>query len=352
MLKYAKIAKTVARRIELGDYRLRQFPSVVQLARELGINPRTVTKAVDELIQQGVLERDAAGRVDIRRDPEQATMHLALLQPAYQSVTYSLMQRNVIRIAQGRGWQVKVVSYTHWHDPAIPSVLSGFDGVLLTPIAEDVPADVVRLIKSSKAPLAVFDQDLSSEGIPSLQFHESGGVAALLDPLIALGHRDVACLNTQPSDSVIRDRIDLWQLWTRLRRSSARLFEHHVQPYESPMARAHAVITDLLKRNDLRETAIFCTTGAAAVGVMRALTDHNLVVGKDFSVCSADDHGGEAPYMIPRLTCLQNPSWDPYLEVCLDWFSTRGGPWVGPMCVRPSTTPVYTGESTGPAPVR
>lgn len=349
MLKYAKVAKTVARRIELGDYRLREFPSVVQLARELKINPRTVTKAVDELVEQGVLERDATGRVDVRRDPAQATLHVALLQPAFPSITFSLVQRNVTRIARARGWRVKLVSYTHWHDPTIPSVLGGFDGVFFTPLPEDVPPDVVRMLRASHAPLAVLDQDLSAEGIPSIQFHESSGVACLLDPLTELGHRDVACLNTQPNDSVIRERIEQWQFWKRLRRVQGRLLEHHVQPYHPAFERAHAVVTDLLQQNALRETAIFCTTGAAAVGAMRALADFGRVVGRDVSVCAADDHGGEARFLVPRLTCLGNPSWDPYLEVCLDWFATRGGAWVGPLCIRPASTPVYTGDSTGPA---
>lgn len=350
MLKYARVARTVARRIEQGDYRLRDFPSVAQLARELGINPRTVTKAVDELVEQGVLRRDVTGRIDIRRDTQSDVLHIALLQPAFAAPTYALAQRNIARNVDKRGWQMKVVSYTHWHDPTIPSVLGGFDGVLFLPIAEDVPRDVIRLLKAAKAPVVMVDQDLSEEGIPSLYFYETASLQALLDSLIAHGHRQIACLNAQPHDSVTRDRVQRWQLWRRMHHVEGRLLDDPVAPFESPLERGYAIVDQLLKKNDLPETAIFSTTGAAAVGVMRALVDHGRTPGKDVSVCAADGHGGEAPFLCPRLSCMAEPDWDPYLQVCLDWFEHGGGEWVGPLTVHPTNTRVYAGESVGPAP--
>jgi len=352
MLKYARVARTVARRIEQGDYRMREFPSVAQLARELGINPRTVTKAVDELVEQGVLYRDVTGRIDIRRDTQNSSLHIALLQPAFWAPTYTLAQRNIARSVNQRGWQMKVVTYTHWHDPTIPSVLGGFDGVLFLPIAEDVPRDVIRLIKAAKAPVVMIDQDLSEEGIPSLHFYETASLPSLLDPLIKHGHRRIACLNAQPHDSVIRARIQRWQLWLRMHHAEGRLLDDPVKPFESSLERGYRIVDELLKNNDLPETAIFCTNGAAAVGVMRALADHGLTPGKEVSVCAADDHGGEAPFLCPRLTSMAEPDWDPYLQVCLDWFANGGGEWVGPLSVHPTSTPVYLGESVGPAPSR
>ncbi|HOF18932.1 MAG TPA: GntR family transcriptional regulator, partial [Phycisphaerae bacterium] len=66
----------------------------------------------------------------------------------------------------------------------------------------------------------------------------------------------------------------------------------------------------------------------------------------DIAVCSADDDAGRLPYTAPSVTCLSSPAWDPYLQVCLDWFAGDHSEWQGPLLVQPDDVPVFQGEST------
>jgi len=346
MARYAQIAKALHTRIRHGDYRVREFPSLSELAGELGVNPRTINKAVNELLDEGVLQRLSTGRIAINEALPTEARHIALLVPAYPSIHAMLAYQAILRLANARGWQVKLVNYSHWEDPTISRSLRGFDATIFVPAGE-VPPAIIQQLKSSPRPVVVLDQDTSSDGIPCLRFAASMAIPSLLNILSDAGHKRVACFNSQPVDPVIRERIDHWALWCKINSVKGQLIEEHVSPFSSAIDQAYKQMSSILDQKELDATAIFCTTGAAALGVMRALYEHGLEPGKDVAVCAADDEAGRAPYFRPSLTCVRDPVWDPYLDVCLDWFAKDGGDWVGPLLVHPVQMPIFVGESTG-----
>jgi len=344
MAKYSRVAAMVTQQLERGDYRLRGFPSINQLAKEMKINPRTISKAVDELVEQGLLRRDATGRVDVCEGYQEKTMHVAVLHPAFSSPQFELALQQIRRATRQRGWQVKPIVYTHWFEPVISEAINGFDGTFFIPPSEDFPRDVLAMMKAAPNPLAVLDQNLSEHGIPSLQFFTPAAVGALLDVLKKDGHRHVMCLTVQPNDQVIRGRVEHWQLWLRMNRMKGRLIDRHIKPYDNPLAAAYDAMGELLDEGEMPETAILCTTGATAVGAMRAMIERGVQPGRDIAICAADNDAGRAPYVTPRLTCVPDPDWLPYLQVFLDWF--EGREWVGPRLIQPHTPSVFVGEST------
>ena len=115
---------------------------------------------------------------------------------------------------------------------------------------------------------------------------------------------------------------------------------------ESAIAGAYKVMQRQLKKDKLTNRALFCTTGAAALGAMRAISEAGYAVGSDIVVCAADDDVGMCRFLIPSVTCLQDPQIQPYIQVCLDWFARGGEGWVGPMVVQPTQMPLFIGEST------
>lgn len=346
MARYVQIAKALQTRIRHGDYRVRDFPSLSELAGELGVNPRTICKAVNELLDDGILQRLPTGRIAVNEAIMSKDRHVVLLAPAYPSLAVMLAHENILRLAQLRGWQVKLVNYAHWEDPTIAQSIRGFDATFFIPSSEAIPREIMRLLQASPRPVIVLDQDTSAEGIPCLRFTASMAIPSLLNILSDAGHKRVACFNSQPVDPVIRERIDHWALWTKIHNIQGRLIDDHVAPRGVAIDRAYKSMSTILEHKDLDSTAIFCTTGAAALGVMRALTDFGLEPGRDIAVCAADDEAGRAPYFRPSLTCVRDPQWDPYLEVCLDWIAKDGGEWVGPLLVHPAQMPIFEGEST------
>ncbi|MFA4945451.1 MAG: substrate-binding domain-containing protein [Lentisphaeria bacterium] len=358
MASYAEIAETIQARIGHGDYRLRRFPSGKRLAAELGVNPRTVERAMSHLLDSGILRRSKTGKYEISATQTAAGLHVALLVPAFPSFHTMLLHQVLDRLATARGWKLRLASYIHFRDPVVAATLRGFDATFFFPGATDdaadrgagaelLPAWLVKQIEEAGRPIVMHGMDSSTLGIPCIYNASASGVRKLLDVLLPAGHRKVACVNAQPRGAIIRDRIDQWRLWTQLHGIAGKLFDAPTAPFGSAMHQARRSLGAAIGRGELEATtAIFCTTGATALGVMRALADHGLEPGRDIAVCATDDHAGEAPFLRPSLTCLQDPDIAPYLEVCLDWMARPGSEWIGPRCIHPAEMPLFVGEST------
>ena len=213
MAKYLDIARTLEQRIEHGDYRLRGFPAHGELVEEFNANSRTISKALNELLGSGRLERSDTGRVYLPRKSKQSALHLGLVVPAYPSPFVFYWHRIIESMADKRGWTFKLLPYTHWRDTTLSEALNGLSGVFFLPQGDDIPTDVVNRMVKSACPIVVLEQDISHTGIPCLRSLNPGGVERLLEHLRDKKHKDVACLNTQPVNNVIRERISYWELW-------------------------------------------------------------------------------------------------------------------------------------------
>jgi hypothetical protein len=118
---------------------------------------------------------------------------------------------------------------------------------------------------------------------------------------------------------------------------------------EDAARQAYAEVRRLLGSNALDATALYCTAVWSALGAMRAIRDHGLVVGRDVSVCCINDEGlGE--WQNPKLTSLRPSDVTSLLAPCIDWIAQRGRGWIGPKLLAPRQVPLYEGQSTGPAP--
>lgn len=350
MPKYLQIAGLLEDRVSHGDYLAKPIPSETELADELQANRRTVRKAVQQLIQRGRLTRQTNGRLALPEAAENAALHLALISSTYPTPFVATWAQAVERVARARGWRLRQVGFTHWNDPTLFAAMRGFDGTFLIPPGQAIPEHVLRRVRRLALPLIVLEDDASAAGLPSLRSFTPSSIAKLLNHLATLGHQRIACLNTQPATSVVRERIEQWELWTAAHRAAGPLINEPVVPGQVAADRAYRVMRRLLKRNELDATAVFCVTGFAAMGVMRAIVDAGLKVGQDISVCATDDEAGRAQYLNPSLTCLKDPPWDPYINVCLDWFARGGKNWLGPLLIQPPEVPLFAGESTGSAP--
>jgi hypothetical protein len=95
-------------------------------------------------------------------------------------------------------------------------------------------------------------------------------------------------------------------------------------------------------------TALFCTTGPAAIGAMRAFHEAGREIGRDVSICAVNDEG-MAPFLLRTLTALVSPPRAEFLRGPVAWM-LEGGKWRGRLLLEPDDAPLFIGESTGPAP--
>jgi DNA-binding LacI/PurR family transcriptional regulator/biotin operon repressor len=346
--KAREAIQLILERIVHADHAADGIPSERQLADSMGISRTTVRQATRHLLDKGVLVRRDNGRLAVaQRGPASPRRGrtIGFLCPAGLSLDGEMWRQGVQAALEGYSVTLRFISYAHWGDPALSDALRACDGLFLLRSIEPIPELVLSMMRQSSCRVVVLDQDETAAGLPSVVLFPPAENVRLLDHLVRLGHRRIDCINTQSSDAVIQGRIAAWSDYVERRGLSGQL---RSQPIFSPIEGAYRLVREILRQGRPLGTALFCTTGPAAIGAMRALHEANLDIGRDVSVCAVNDEG-LGRYLLKSLTALESPPRALYLRRGVEWMFDEG-PWEGPLLVQPTTVNLFEGESTGPAP--
>jgi DNA-binding LacI/PurR family transcriptional regulator len=334
-------------RLRHGDHAVR-FPGERQLALELGLSRPTVRKAVQQLADEGLLQRGPTGRLKASATGGAGGGRpmIAFLHPGRIGGESALWRDGVYAAAEARGAVVRTLGYAHYGDPVISAAIDGFDGVFLLPLTgEKIPAPLLRRITTSAARMVMLDRDETALGLRSVIVFPFASGDKLLGHLRDLGHRRIDCLNIHAHNPVILARIAGWRGFAERHGLSGELVSRQGS---GSLEAAYALVSRRLKAGWKPGGAIYGVTVHAAIGAMRALHEHGLRIGRDVSVCAVNDEG-LGRYLVPSLTSLQTPPRDRYVAKAVDWM-TRRIEWEKPSLVQPRDAPLFVGESTGPAP--
>jgi DNA-binding LacI/PurR family transcriptional regulator len=347
-LKYKRIASLLKRRIAAGDYAINTFPGEVQLAGEMGVSRRTIRLSLQLLMDEGLLTRAPSRRLVVNRsgDHPGARKVIGFLAPCFASLHSETWRIEVERAARARNLVMRTVDYMHDDDSVITDALEGLDGVFVVLGGASGQHIWQERLKTTRVRAVVIDFDLSAAGIVSIVLHPPRWIEMLLDHLRQLGHRSIDCLNVQPIDTVITRRIAVWRNWCDHHRIEGHLVGQPVPHFVNPYSQAVTSIGHYLEEDRAKATALLCTTEAGAMGAARALTNKGLAIGRDISICCANEEA-LARYFIPSLTTLAAPDRQPSIHQCLDWMQGRH-PWDGPKLMEPPSPTLFHGESTGP----
>lgn len=349
-VKFESISRMMEQRIRRGDYALGRLPSEEELAAETGVSRMTARKAINALIEQGLLSRPKFGRLEVAESLQRgAPPQFSFIMPPVVSedvMAWQWAAENVVAHYHGL---LRTVVYSDWDDVLLSNALGGFDGAFLMQAGETPSPEVIQRLVKASCPVVSLDADLSEHGIPSIWQFPPGCVSDLLDHLFDLGHRNIACINTAPFNRVIQQRIDDWKSWCNNRGLESRLISMPQEPgtVDAPAMTAYRIAQDVLQKKHLSSTAVFCTTVWCAAGTIKAAKSTGLKVGKDLSVCTVNDEF-LAPWMDPTITSLRMADPKPMLTKCVKWMKEGGTGWRGSKLLVPKKVPLYIGDSTGP----
>ncbi|MBN8708734.1 MAG: hypothetical protein BGO12_13995 [Verrucomicrobia bacterium 61-8] len=337
----------IRQRLMHGDYAHR-LPGERQLAAGLALSRPTVRKAITQLLAEGVLMRDASGRLHLPSGEGDGGRRkvIAFLHEGVSLAREAAAWRDgVYAAAEKRGLTVRSVVFEHDDDPRIGAAFSRYDGVFLLLRSRDQATPrLLKQIQESGARVAALDQDCSALGLRSVIVFPSGSVAKLLDHLRELGHRKIHCLNIQPSNPVIESRIEAWRSY--LAKHGLEGEEYSPATANNDLAAAYRQVGARIRKGWQRDCAIYCVTLQAAIGAMRTLYELGVRIGEEVSVCVVNDEG-LGPYLVPSLTALQMPSRQKYVQKAVDWMAGLAE-WKTPSLMQPREARLFIGESTGP----
>ncbi len=349
MAKQLEVINLVRSRIRHGDYLLNGVPGERRLAEEAGVSHMTARKAVQTLIDEGLLSRSTGGRLQVVRPEAHRDMsprQLAVLIPNFHSSVFEMMLGEIKNACQAYRMNVRPVHYVHWNDQIVQNALDAFDGVMFIPLATPMPDRVLRQVSNAKCPVVCLMRDMSEHGIPSLIKTPVHWMDRLLEHLHGLGHQRIDCLNTQPVESVIEERLEHWQNWCQKNKVDGLIYNQPVQSFQMPAELAYEVVDSMIQSRQPLMSALLCTTMNVAMGAIRAFEDHGIKVGKDVAVATITGEGWER-WTIPRITSLQWVDTTPQMARCVDWIVKGGGDWPGDKCLMPSDPVLFIGDSTG-----
>ena len=174
------------------------------------------------------------------------------------------------------------------------------DGILLAPSAS--PGAALRQIALRNIPCVLVDR-LSDPSFDQIGVDNEAAVRALVEHLLAHGHRRIGYVGGQPGLATTRERVGAFR--AALAGAGISVLDDCVEACSVTTHEAAAATGRLLDLRD-RPTAVIAGNNLATIGAMQALGERGLRVPRDISLVGIDDFEWAACFE-PRLTLVAQP---------------------------------------------
>ncbi len=293
--------KDAIRKKQLVD----RLPGERTLAKELGVSYMTARKAIDNLVDQGVLykvpTKGAFVNTDRRNKKTNRTVGYFLdssIRSGISSPYYSLIFNAIEKEATRNDYSV--VYFSDNSDSKLRQTLLKLDGVIATCLPRI--EETIQLIKQS-VPVVVIDNGAADKSIPSVIIDNFNADVQSVDHICSLGHQRIGFM-TGLGDSDIGSNRYAGYLHG-LRKNGITPDEQLVYKgnysFESGIDGAEYFLS--LKHPP---TAIICANDSMALGAIKKLDERGVEVPDEMSIIGFDDVE-IASQVTPALTTIAAP---------------------------------------------
>ncbi|PWI32454.1 LacI family transcriptional regulator [Vibrio albus] len=154
-----------------------------------------------------------------------------------------------------------------------------------------------------KTQLIVINRSLDDDKLFSFGFDQQQVARLATDYLLALGHRQVACITTPLSSSTGQKRLAAYK--TSLQEHDIAIDDALIYEGQSSLESGYEAANSLID-SGVPFTAVFSCTDSMAMGAIRALTDRGIKVPEEVSVIGIDGEPNGA-FAVPRLSTVKLP---------------------------------------------
>lgn len=291
-----------------------KLPSERELARQCGLAPMTVRRAVSELVEEGFLFREV-GKGTFVCEPGAPALKTFNVAFALSSVVadgalnpyFSVILQGVQAECAARGYNVIYCTRIEEVLPFDETGVAGrhrrkADGIVAAAVASAEEAAVVRASRI----LPVVTLDCVVEGVASVLADNIGGSELATGHLLALGHRRIGHLAGAQDSAVGRQRFEGYR--RALERSGIGFRPELVREVGFSFERGYSGVDELFSATP-PPTALFCANDAVALGAMKRLRERRVRVPQDVSIVGFDDIE-TARQSEPPLTTISVPKRD------------------------------------------
>jgi LacI family transcriptional regulator len=265
------------------------------------VTPETVARVRHAVAKLNFVPNSIARNLSLRR-----TGTLGLLFPEISGPFFSQSLRGIEPVASASDYNLLIYSMSaHANGADVDSIPVGAhntDGLLI--MGDAVTDDFVRKLYTRHIPMVLVYRSLLDLPIPAVTIENQDGARRLIEHLIGLGHRRIACINGphQNEDSLWRARGYYEALAAHGIEHDPALIVEGAFSEPSGAAGAH----ELLARG-VDFSALFAADDETAIGAMAVLKAASLRVPEDVAVVGFDDIV-TASYVQPPLTTVRAPT--------------------------------------------
>ncbi|MGH2557744.1 MAG: GntR family transcriptional regulator [Thermomicrobiales bacterium] len=314
--RYELVRQDLLARIRRGDYNPGdRLPSENQICAEYGVSVTTARRALQELVRDGVVFRQAG--VGTMVAPRLRQMRLALVSIGYLGGSLRPSSAAIGDLIAGVGecaWERDAYfSMTGLHEDEATTHLRNVvrdratDGVLLR-IGGNVRAEYLDILEAGKMPYVVIKRHLPGREHNCVVPDDVMGGWLATKHLLDLGHRRIAFVSARPVLTSSQERLAGYQkaLAQRGMAADESLIRADLPDFQPTTG--YGEVMELLKGPN-PPAALFVASDTLALGGYDAIRDAGLRIGADVAVVGYDDIS-TVERLTPPLTTVRISHFD------------------------------------------
>jgi DNA-binding LacI/PurR family transcriptional regulator len=282
-----------------------KLPGERNLAKELGFSYMTIRKAVENLVDEGLLYKVPTKGTYVasqkQQKPKTRTIGYFLdnrIAGGLSSPYYGLIFNAIAKATAAQGYSL--VYFTNSDQPNLYKILKKLDGVIASSFLR-----VESLIQEIKAviPVVTIDNSAADKSIPSVIIDNFSAEVESVDYLCSLGHERIGFMTGLEDSDVGKNRYEGYK---------SGLHKHGIGADESLVFRGNYTFgsgvsgVEYFLSLEQRPTAIICANDSMALGAISSLQKAGLKVPDDISIIGFDDIH-LAIQVTPALTTIAVP---------------------------------------------
>lgn len=302
--KYVRVEKHIRQAIKKKQI-TDKLPGERVLAKELGFSYMTIRKAIDNLVNEGVLYKVPTKGTFVARqqanNKKTRTIGYFLdssIVSGISSPYYSLIFNSIEKIAARHGYSL--LYFSDISENKLRKILTRVDGVIATcmPRIEHIIQEIKQAV-----PVVVLDNASADKTIPSVIIDNFNADVESVDYICSLGHRRIAYMTGLDDSDVGKNRYAGFLSGLR---------KNNIAPDPDLVYRGNYSFkagiagAEYFMSLDERPTAIICANDSMALGTIRWLHQAGCKVPDNISIIGFDDIE-VASQIMPALTTVAAP---------------------------------------------
>ena len=282
-----------------------KLPGERSLASELGFSYMTIRKAIENLVDEGILYKVPTKGTYVvsqkQQKPKTRTIGYFLdnrIAGGLSSPYYGLVFNAIAKATTAQGYSL--VYFTNSDQTNLYKVLKKLDGVIASSFLR-----VESLIQEIKAviPVVTIDNSAADKSIPSVIIDNFSAEVESVDYLCSLGHKRIGFMTGLEDSDVGKNRYEGYKNG---------LHKHGIATDETLVFRGNYTFgsgvsgVEYFLTLEQRPSAIICANDSMALGAISSLQKAGLKVPDDISVIGFDDIH-LASQVTPTLTTVTVP---------------------------------------------